>query len=364
MESTIVREDVARIFDRLGGAGADPGVFVGRRILVTGCAGFLGRTLSEFFAGELSRRGVSADEVVLTDSFMFGRPPWLERLAGLERVRVQTLDIAAPGEAVDFGSFHHVVHMASIASPTFYRRYPMETVDANVWGLRALIDACSPERLEGLLFFSSSEIYGNPESSAIPTPEDYPGLVYCRGPRACYDEAKRFGETLCHIAWETRGLKIATVRPFNNYGPGMRPDDARAPADFASAVLANRDINILSDGSPTRTFCYVADAVFGYLLALVKGSGQVFNIGSPGPEITIRELADTFARVGAERFGYTGRVLFATSRDADYLTHNPDRRCPDISRAREVLRYAPEVVLADGVARYLAHLRQEADYGR
>jgi UDP-glucuronate decarboxylase len=360
-QDCIVREDVARIFDRLGPAAGDS--FTGKRILVTGCAGFLGRLFSQFFAGELARRGAEPERVVLADNFMLGRPAWLERLAGRNnRAEIRRLDIANPGAAGDdFGSFHYIVHLASIASPTFYRRHPFETLDANVWGLRRLIDTCDPGLLAGLLFFSSSEIYGDPDPAAIPTPEDYPGLVHCRGPRACYDEAKRFGETLCHLAGEVRGLKIATVRPFNNYGPGMRLDDRRVPADFASAVLSGRDIVILSDGSPTRTFCYVADAVFGYLLALLKGAGQVFNIGSPGPEIGVGRLAEVFAAAGRAGHGYTGRIVFAKSGEADYLTHNPRRRCPDISRAREALGYAPEVGLEEGVARYLTHLAAEME---
>jgi len=358
-ERDIILEDAERIFSRLSDGGVDPGVFAGRKILLTGCAGFLGRLFCRFFGDVLQRRGIEPEEVVLSDSFLLGRPEWLNRLEKSGRATVRQLDIAAAGGSVDFSSFHYIVHMASVASPTFYRKYPFETVDANVLGLRRLIDSCDPGRLEGLLFFSSSEIYGNPEPSAIPTPEEYPGRVHCRGPRACYDEAKRFGETLCHLACESRGLKIATVRPFNNYGPGMRIDDRRAPADFASSILANRDIAILSDGTPTRTFCYVADAVFGYLLALVKGAGDVFNIGSPAPEISIAELAGIFAEVGKDQFGYTGQVCFARPEEKDYLTHNPDRRCPDVARAREKLGYSPEVGLREGVARYLAHLRRE-----
>ena len=355
----IVREDAARIFDRLGQAECEG--FTGKKILVTGCAGFLGRLFCQFFAGELERHGITPESIVLADNFMFGRPAWLERLASsVNKVEIRQMDIASPGVAgSDFASFHYIVHMASIASPTFYRRHPFETLDANVWGLRRLIDACDPGRLAGLLFFSSSEIYGDPDPAAIPTPEDYPGLVHCRGPRACYDEAKRFGETLCHLAGEVKGLKIATVRPFNNYGPGMRLDDRRVPADFASAILAGRDIVILSDGSPTRTFCYVADAVFGYLLALLKGAGQAFNIGSPGPEIGISRLAEIFVAAGRAGHGYDGRVVYAKADEADYLTHNPRRRCPDISKAREVLGYDPEVGLEEGVARYLAHLAAE-----
>ena len=125
--------------------------------------------------------------------------------------------------------------------------------------------------IRGFLFFSSSEIYGDPTPDAIPTPETYRGLVSCTGPRACYDESKRYGETLCVIFAQVHGLPIRMARPFNNYGPGMKITDGRVIADFARDILDGEDITLLSDGSPTRTFCYVADAVSGYYKILVRG---------------------------------------------------------------------------------------------
>ena len=123
----------------------------------------------------------------------------------------------------------------------------------------------------GFLFFSSSEIYGDPDPANIPTREDYRGCVSCTGPRACYDEAKRYGETLCVNFARQHGLPVKAARPFNNYGPGLKITDGRVIPDFARDVFAGRDIVMLSDGSPMRTFCYVADAVIGYLKVLVKG---------------------------------------------------------------------------------------------
>ena len=147
-------------------------------------------------------------------------------------------------------------------------------------------------QLKGLLFFSSSEIYGDPAPEAIPTNESYRGNVACLGPRACYDEAKRFGETLCWVFANTLGTPIRIVRPFNNYGPGMALTDSRAPADFGQCVMQNRDITIFSSGAPTRTFCYVADAVAGYFKALLHDRFDAFNIGIEKPEISVRELAE------------------------------------------------------------------------
>jgi nucleoside-diphosphate-sugar epimerase len=189
------------------------------------------------------------------------------------------------------------VHGASIASPTFYRKYPVETLDANIWGLRHILDLYrGRDTLKGLLFFSSSEIYGDPDPSAIPTPETYRGNVSCHGPRACYDESKRFGETMAWVYAQQFGMPITVARPFNNYGPGMRLGDKRLPADFALAVTEGRDLVILSDGTPTRTFCYVADAVAGYLLCLLHGSYDYFNIGIDKPEIMVRELAEIYRK--------------------------------------------------------------------
>lgn len=321
----------------------------GARVVLTGVAGFLGYTWMQFLAAYAEKLGLKA--IVGLDNFLLGRPEWLEKLSG---VTLETFDVVKD-------TLHHeadyVVHMASVASPAFYRRYPLETVDANVWGLRKLLDFYRGRNLKGLLFFSSSEIYGDPAPSAIPTPEDYRGNVSVIGPRACYDEAKRFGETLCYLYHQQHGVPVRVVRPFNNYGPGMRLGDQRVPADFAKAVLEGRDIEIFSDGSPTRTFCYVSDAVLGQLKVLLHDDYDFFNIGSDGPEISIARLAEIYVDAGREVCGYTGQARLSPPPEAEYLTHNPNRRCPDISKARRLLGFAPAVPVERGVRRFLESLR-------
>ena len=198
----------------------------------------------------------------------------------------------------------------------------------NIWGLRNLLDAYRDSRLKGLLFFSSSEIYGDPAPEAIPTTEDYRGNVSCVGPRACYDEAKRFGETLCWVFANSFGTPVRVVRPFNNYGPGMALTDRRAPADFAQCVLIGQDMVIHSSGTPTRTFCYVADAVAGYFKALLHDRFEAFNIGIERPEISVRQLAEHFRRAGEKLTGYKGNVVFQAATEKDYLTHNPSGVVP------------------------------------
>lgn len=331
----------------------------GGSILITGAAGFLGYYLVHFFrrfSGELQLK-----QVICLDNFILGKPDWVLRSVDDPTLRWENFNIIGddvgniPGvESTDF-----VIHMASIASPTFYRQYPIETLDANIWGLRRLLDFYKERSCRGFLFFSSSEIYGNPAPEFVPTPEHYCGNVSPTGPRACYDEAKRFGETMCALFAAKYQLPIGVVRPFNNYGPGMRLDDRRVPADFARHVLNHEDIVILSNGSPTRTFCYVADAAAGYLKVMLHGTYDYFNIGIEKPEISMTELAGLYQDAGQRLFGYSGTVRYSVSKDRDYLTDNPQRRCPDISKARSVLGYQPEILVAEGVERLLRFWKEE-----
>jgi UDP-glucuronate decarboxylase len=232
--------------------------------------------------------------------------------------------------------------------------FPLETAKANTEGWSNVLEGALNSRdLTNILYFSSSEIYGNPDASNIPTKESYNGNVSCVGPRACYDESKRFGETLSWIYRTRQNLPITVVRPFNNFGPGMSLADKRLPADLASSVIANTDIVLHSDGKPTRTFCYVADAIVGYFKALTLGVNGTFNIGSDLEEMSVLELANRFAQIGRESFGYLGEVKMLASQDKDYLADNPQRRCPDLSKARTVLNYEPRIPINQGIWNYL-----------
>ncbi len=358
----ILTEDVDRIVAGL--RPTETTKLEGATVLLTGCAGFLGFYFLHVLAGQAERLGVR--RIIGLDNFMRGRSPWLARLAArTARLDLHQFDIIdgrldkVPGaNDVDL-----VIHMASIASPTFYRQFPIETLDANVWGLRALLDFYRSRPLRGFLFFSSSEIYGDPPAEFIPTKETYRGNVPCIGPRACYDESKRFGETMCQLFAEKHAMPIAIARPFNNYGPGMSLDDGRVPADFAKAVMEGRDIEILSDGMPTRTFCYISDAIVGYLKVLCHGRFEVFNIGIETPEITIRDLADIFCREGRRSLGYVGQSSFGQSADGKYLVDNPSRRCPDIAKARQLLGFDPVIDVKRGVGRFLDFLKSEGARG-
>jgi nucleoside-diphosphate-sugar epimerase len=352
----VVEHDLSYIADR---AAAELQALAGKRLLITGGAGFLGYYLVQ--AALCRNQGFAASDrvrVTVYDNYARGVPDWLQALDADEDLELVVHDVRDPlPENMD--DFDFVVHAAGIASPTYYRQHPIETMDANVGGLRALLeyargrgDRGSP--LGGLLFFSSSEIYGDPPLSEIPTPETYRGNVSCTGPRACYDESKRFGETLCVNFAREFGVPVTMARPFNNYGPGLKVTDRRVIPDLARDVLAGRDIVLLSDGSATRTFCYVADAVVGYYKVLVRGrAGEPYNIGVEEPEISMAQLAERIAALGRELLGYSGEVVRRTSDDSEYLVDNPARRRPVIAKAREELGYEPEVGLDDGLARSL-----------
>src|SRR5712692_7042606 len=281
----------------------------GKNLLITGGAGFLGYYLVQVALAWNQRADGPPVRVTVFDSYVRGMPAWLERLRGHPALTLVRHDMTAALPA-DIGDFHYIVHAASIASPTYYRQHPIETMDSNVNGLRALLEYARGQRqrdraVEGFLFFSSSEIYGDPTPENIPTPETYRGNVSCTGPRACYDEAKRYGETLCVNFAAQVGIPVKMARPFNNYGPGLKITDRRVLPDFARDVLAGEDIVMFSDGSPRRTFCYVADAVIGYYKILVRGRpGEAYNIGVEEPELSIRDLAELVVAEARQLFGY------------------------------------------------------------
>src|SRR5262249_40010650 len=227
----------------------------GGRLLVTGGGGVLGYYLVQSVLHWNKPRAAGAKlDLTLSHTSARAVPEWLESLRDRPHLQLRRHDMIEPLPK-DIGHFDYIVHAAGIASPIYYRAQPLKCIDANINGLRNLLDYAVAERdagraLRGFLFFSSSEIYGDPIASAIPTPETYRGNVSCTGPRACYDESKRMGETLCVVYAKQEGLPITVARPFNNYGPGLKITDGRVLPDFAKDVLAGRDIVMLSDGSP------------------------------------------------------------------------------------------------------------------
>ena len=365
-----LRELLNRDLDYIAGGLRDEfASMAGKRVLITGGAGFLGYYMVQ---GVLhwNERASDADRIHLTvfDNYARGVPGWLESLRGRRDLTLVRFDVRDPLPD-PMPDFEYIIHAAGIASPIYYRLHPLETMDANIDGLRRLLEYARARRdakrdFRGFIFYSSSEIYGDPAPDRIPTPEDYRGNVSCTGPRACYDESKRYGETLCVVFARHYGVPVKQVRPFNNYGPGLKISDRRVIPDFARDVMNGRDIVMLSDGKPKRTFCYVADAVIGYYKALVRGGhGEAYNIGIDRPEISMKELADKVVSTARALFDYQGRVILEAPQESDYLVDNPNRRCPDMTKSRTQLGYEPTILVDEGLRRSLIwyHYHPEAE---
>lgn len=341
----------------------------GQRVLMTGGAGFLGYYMVQSVLHWNDHRASAGDKIHMTvfDNYVRGVPVWLESLKGRKDLTLTRFDIRDPLPN-PMPELEYIIHAAGIASPTYYRAYPLETMDANIDGLRRLLEYARARRdagraFNGFIFYSSSEIYGDPAPDMVPTPEDYRGNVSCTGPRACYDESKRYGETLCVVFAKYYNVPVRIVRPFNNYGPGLKISDRRVIPDFARDVMAGRDITMLSDGKPMRTFCYVADAVVGYYKALVRGrAGEPYNIGVDRPEISMKDLAGRVVATARELFDYSGRVVMQSSTENDYLVDNPNRRCPDMTKSNTELDYHPTILVDEGLRRSLTwyHYHREA----
>jgi dTDP-glucose 4,6-dehydratase len=296
--------------------------------LVTGGAGFLGSHLCD----ELLRRG---HRVICVDNFETGS------LANIAHIRVPeftalNVDIIEPytvDEPVDF-----VYHLASPASPIDYLRLPLHTLKVGSYGTHHTLGLAKKHRAR-FLIASTSEVYGDPQ--VHPQPESYWGHVNPIGPRGVYDEAKRYAEALTMAYHRQQGVDTAIIRIFNTYGPRMRPHDGRAIPTFFRQALQDRPITVFGEGQQTRSFCYVDDLIRGMIALQESGEHQPVNIGNP-VEFTLLELAQTVIEVTGSR----SEIVFEA-----LPTDDPQVRQPDITLARELLGWQPEIDLREGLRR-------------
>ena len=304
--------------------------------VVTGGAGFLGSHLCDF----LIARG---HRVICVDNLETSSLENIEHVRGSDFVflnhdLVDHIDVDDP---VDF-----VFHLASPASPIDYLRLPLHTLKVGSYGTHNALGLAKFKRARFLLA-STSEVYGDPE--VHPQPETYWGNVNPIGPRGVYDEAKRYAEAMTMAYHRQQGVDTSIARIFNSFGPRMRPHDGRAIPTFVRQALANKPLTVFGDGSQTRSFCYVDDLVRGLHLLADSGEHDPVNLGNPG-EFSILELAETVLRVS----GSKSEIVFEALPIDD-----PRVRQPDITRAREVLGWEPEIDLEGGLRRMLVSLGRE-----
>src|SRR5476649_739691 len=295
--------------------------------LVTGGAGFLGSHLCD----ELLARG---NRVICADNFETGSLANIEHIRDPDRFRYVQADIIEPyliDEPVDF-----VYHLASPASPIDYLRLPLHTLKVGSYGTHHTLGLAKAKRAR-FLIASTSEVYGDPMEH--PQAETYWGHVNPIGPRGVYDEAKRYAEALTMAYHRQQGVDTAIVRIFNTYGSRMRPHDGRAIPTFLRQALQDRPITVFGDGSQTRSFCYVDDLIHGIILLSESGYHDPVNIGNPN-EFTLLELAE----IVRELTGSSSELIYEALPEDD-----PKQRKPDITLARELLGWSPEVSLRDGL---------------
>jgi dTDP-glucose 4,6-dehydratase len=303
-------------------------------VLLTGAAGFVGSHL----AAALLERG---DEVVAVDNYLTGQQANLGALDGAGSLTVIEHDVVQPIEIE--GGLDALLHLASPASPPDYLRHPIATLDVGTAGTRSLLELAR-EKSARFLLASTSEVYGDPAVS--PQPETYWGNVNSIGPRSVYDEAKRCAEAYT-MAYHREGVDTRIARIFNTYGERMRLDDGRAVPNFMTQALRGEELTVYGDGSQTRSLCYVSDLVDGLLRLLDSDEHRPVNLGTQD-EVTMLELAQRVLALA----GGGGRIAFN-----DLPEDDPQQRCPDTTRAREVLGWAPQVSLEAGLARTFAWFR-------
>jgi UDP-glucuronate decarboxylase len=352
--SQIVKGDIAAIAE---GLGEEAKKFEGKTILISGGAGFLGKYIIGTLAYLNDNVFAKPAKIISVDNFITGSTHPHFNYKGRADVLEVWADVSYPLPVRE--DIHYIIHAAGLASPVYYKKYPLETIESAISGIKNLLELARKQKdLKGFLFFSSSEIYGDPDQKAVPTPETYHGYVSSVGPRACYDESKRLGETIATIYNEQYGIPTKIVRPFNVFGPGMGHADRRVLPMFAYQALNKQVIPVHGDGVQTRTFCYITDAMVGFLKVLVSGKpGHAYNIGNAENEIAMKDLARLFADIEGG-----GASFSLVSYPDTYPAGEPQRRCPDLSKAREHLNYAPKVSLKDGIRRFIDWARTDERY--
>jgi len=305
------------------------------RALITGGAGFLGSHLCELFLG----RG---HEVICMDNFLTGSPDNIGHLIGQPGFSFVKYDVTNYIHVE--GPLDFVLHFASPASPIDYLEKPIQTLKVGSLGTHKTLGLAKDKNARYLIA-STSEVYGDP--LIHPQKEDYWGNVNPVGPRGVYDEAKRFAEAMTMAYHRFHGVQTRIVRIFNTYGERMRLNDGRVVPAFVSQALRNEPMTVFGDGSQTRSFCYVSDLIEGIYRLLMSDEAQPVNIGNPN-ELTVLEFAERIKRIT----GSTAPIEFRPLPEDD-----PKVRKPDITKARQLLGWEPQVQLEEGLKRTIDYFR-------
>ena len=332
--SSIFLEDIRLIVDDLKEFHNE---LEGKTVLIAGGKGFLGTYFTNVLIKINEVLSTSMKIVVMDNMITSKNKENNSNITFLEHDISKNFDFD--------GDLDYIIHGASIASPPTYRKFPIKTIDVNYQGTRNLLELARKKKVKSMLFLSSSEIYGDPE--LIPTPESYVGKVSCTGPRACYDESKRLAETISILYFEQYQIPIKIARPFNVYGPYLNLNDGRIIPDFMKNAINKSEIIIHSDGTPTRSFCYVSDAMKAFFrLLFSKHNGIICNVGN-NEEVSVNDVAKMIEKT----LDKTISLKTIKSSDPNYTKDNPQRRCPDLSLIKKSVNYTPQISFEEGLKR-------------
>jgi UDP-glucuronate decarboxylase len=342
MMNHIVKEDIDVIVNNLR---QEAQKLSGKTLLISGGSGFLGTYIIGVIA-ELNRSVLPQPcRVISIDNFITGSRQNFLGPVDDQNIIYREGDVTRPVEIDE--PVHFIIHAAGLASPVYYQKFPLETIETTIMGVKNLLELSRKQSdFKSFLFFSSSEIYGDPHPDFIPTSEDYRGNVSSTGPRACYDESKRLAETICVVYHQLYQTPVKLVRPFNVYGPGMKTNDYRVVPNFIFKGLMGQALPVHDKGNQTRTFCYISDAITGFLKVFLSDKpGEVYNVGTDREEITMSELANRVSALLPQPVP-VNLIAYPDS----YPTDEPRRRCPNISKVRQ-LGYEPHIDLQTGLKR-------------
>lgn len=343
MRKSLVYQDIKEI---INGLKKELSLLQGTTLLISGGAGFIGQYIIAVIE-YANRKYFKKDcQVISIDNYITGYKSRLQKEHNNFFVFINH-DIRKPIEVKN--KVDYIIHAAGLASPIYYQKYPLETLETAVFGAKNLLELARVKKVKSFLFFSSSEIYGDPDPKSIPTPESYRGNVATIGSRACYDESKRLGETLCMIYYEKFKIPVKIVRPFNVFGPGMKVNDYRVIPTFLVNSIKGKYLPVHDNGNQTRTFCYITDAVTAFFKVLLSNkNAEVYNVGNDANEINMMSLA----KIISELFKNKPEVKTIAYPHA-YPKDEPKRRCPDLTKIKTSLGYQPKVSLKTGLNRTL-----------
>ena len=325
--------------------------FAGKTVLVSGANGMLPAYLVETFLALSARLPARVRVLALVRN----KDRALQRFAHhLGRQDLQIIEQPLSQPLQILGPVHFIFHGASPASPAQFSANPVGTIEPNTVGTAHLLQLAQQKDSEAFVFISSGEVYGMVDDAHVPTAETQYGYLDLAQPRACYAEAKRLGEVLCVAYAHQYGVPTRIVRPFHTYGPGLRLDDGRVYADFLADVLANRPLQMHSDGQARRAYCYLSDATTGFVtVALLGSAGAAYNVGNEQAEVSVKQLAELLQSLSP----HSGQQIVTRARapTSRYLPSPIVRNCPDTTKLRQ-LGWAPRVNLRQGMQRLLNHL--------